>query len=48
MRPAIAEHLRPRRPRITTRRVVGTLIAIPLAYLVLIVAAAHLGFGTLQ
>jgi len=48
MRPAIAVPLRSRRPRITARRVLGTLIAIPLASLVLVIAAAHLGFGPLH
>lgn len=47
MRPAAAlRHVS--RPRLTRRRLVAALFALPLVYLVAIVAAVHLGFGPLH
>lgn len=39
---------RPRRPRLTARRLAALAIGLPLAYLVAIVVAVHLGFGPLH
>jgi len=48
MRPATALRRPLHRPRLTARRVVGVVIAIPVAYLLFIVAAVHMGFGPLH
>ncbi len=39
---------RPRRPRITARRIVGVIVGLPLAFLLIVVVGVHLGWGPLH